>query len=509
MFWSRDKQSKLFLLLVFILAAAVRFYRLDDIPGEWFGDISNVYEYVEQIIKGEWPFYFFQSSGPLYHYVITPIVLVMGNHGYLTYKIASVIVSLVDLYLIYLFAKEIAGKEIALMTMLVSSFSFWFLVWSRIGNSQIIIVGLSAWMGYHLVSFCKRGRLTDIIWGAAVASMGWYTYPQTFIFPVIFLLILFLYPLFFGKKKQSSNKLLTSVVVLVMLTLPFLEIVMKQKDNFTGGYLGQKISPIFSQSPRTTLKKFITNYANTALMLHVAGDKTFRTNVPGKPHLDKVSGILFVLGLVYVFGKNRRLILFIAAITMLLVLPAASPSISPDEIPNNGRTIAIIPYIFLIVAAGYLWIYKVLIRVLKTKLLSLAILTIITSYSAFLNLQTYFSDYAHGLPDYNQAWGKDIAGFIDKLPAEINIYFGSCCWGEWGHPEPKAIAYILRNKRDFIKYDHTLVSCEEIVRLPAAVIVGPNDNDVARRYYECFPQAIKEAVVNKKGALVSRVIRIE
>src|SRR3989338_6962645 len=83
--------------LVIIFALLVRLFRLDYIPGEWYGDISNVHEYVEQILAGKWPFYFFQSPGPLYHYLITPIAIIFANHGYETYKIASVIVSLIGL----------------------------------------------------------------------------------------------------------------------------------------------------------------------------------------------------------------------------------------------------------------------------------------------------------------------------------------------------------------------------------------------------------------------------
>jgi len=58
-------KAKIFLILIFILALTVRVYRLAELPGEWFGDISNVHEYVEQIFKGEWPYSFFQSPGPV------------------------------------------------------------------------------------------------------------------------------------------------------------------------------------------------------------------------------------------------------------------------------------------------------------------------------------------------------------------------------------------------------------------------------------------------------------
>ncbi|MBI4990540.1 hypothetical protein HZB96_00420, partial [Candidatus Gottesmanbacteria bacterium] len=77
-------------LAILLIYLAVSFYRIDSLPGEWFGDISNVHEYVTQILEGKWPFYFFQSPGPLDHYLIAPIILALGQ-SFLSYKIASII----------------------------------------------------------------------------------------------------------------------------------------------------------------------------------------------------------------------------------------------------------------------------------------------------------------------------------------------------------------------------------------------------------------------------------
>ena len=76
----------LILLVILVLFFIACIYQLNVLPEEWYGDISNVHEYVNQILSGERPFYFFQSPGPLYHYLITPIVFFYRNHGYDTYK---------------------------------------------------------------------------------------------------------------------------------------------------------------------------------------------------------------------------------------------------------------------------------------------------------------------------------------------------------------------------------------------------------------------------------------
>ncbi len=144
---------------IFLLALTVRLFQIGKIPGEWYGDISNVHEYEMQVLRGEWPFYFFQSSGPLYHYLIAPIVLLYHNHGFESYKIASIVVSLLGLAATFLFVLEISSVRLALLTVLTMSFSLWYLIWSRLGNSQIVIVALVSFMSLFIGRFLKRRKL--------------------------------------------------------------------------------------------------------------------------------------------------------------------------------------------------------------------------------------------------------------------------------------------------------------------------------------------------------------
>ncbi len=73
---------------IFALALALRLYRLDTLPAEWYGDITIVHDYVAAILAGQWPFYYQLSAGPLYHYLIAPLIAVLG-YSYLSYKCAN------------------------------------------------------------------------------------------------------------------------------------------------------------------------------------------------------------------------------------------------------------------------------------------------------------------------------------------------------------------------------------------------------------------------------------
>lgn len=490
---------------IFLFFLTVSLYRIDQLPGEWFGDISNVHEYVLQILKGDRPFYFFQSPGPLYHYLVAPMVLLFQGNGYETYKLASIVVSLAGLVGTFLFVAEISSYRLALIASLTMSFSFWYLVWTRLGNSQIVIPALAAYMSLFIARFIKRNKFPDLFLASIFASLGWYAYPQTFIFPAIFLLFVAGYLTFQRKLRIHLRPLGITFILMIVMAIPFITIVQNDRGNFgPKGYVGGKLLPSFSMPVEKMIGKTLFNYGKVFLMLHVRGDDVFRVNVAKHPQLDTLSGIFFLLGFLYFAKKKRRIWLFyILWMLLVLPLPSVSPALPEVEIPNSARTIAMVPFVFLLVAAGLLQSYKFLVNQYKHYKFYISIVfTLLFAYITFINLRLYFTDYAHGLPEGNFASGKVIANYIDGLPVNVNIYFGACCWGQWGHPEPKAVAYILRKPRDFIQYNRLIDSCSEVTRLPARVIFGPNDDTKIERYRTCFPDMRIEDFSDKTTGIV-------
>lgn len=499
-----------FISAILTLFLAVSLYKLDEIPGEWFGDISNVHEYVREILEGKWPFYFLQSPGPLYHYAIIPIVLLFSNRGYTTYKIASIVISLLGVFTTYLFVKEISSRRLAYITVLIMSVSMWYLVWSRLGNSQIIIPAISASMSYFLVRFMKNQRTRDAIFGGITASLGWYTYPQTFIFPVIYLLVVFLYFIKYGSKKLSKASFIYSLITIVLLTTPFIYIVKNQPDNFTSGYIGGKVMPVLKTDYKKLIRNFTDNYLGNLGMFHFKGDATFRLNVEGKPQLDKLSGILLIVGIINLLIKKPRTLLFIFFIVLMMMIPASSPAINNSEIPNNGRVIAVISYVYYLIAAGYYGSYLFILRLIRSKQGVIIIFSLLMFLIAQSNLKSYFIDYVYGLPDHNQAWGKEIAWYIDEnVPAATAVYFGSCCWGAWGHPEPKSVYYILRKKRVIDDYNKTLANCHEVKRFPAMIIIAPQRSETQKEYKDCFPEGKLSEIYGKDGELLFKQLIVK
>lgn len=515
----------LLLLIIFLFALVLRLYQLNNLPGEWYGDISNVHEYVRQVLKGEWPFYFFQSPGPLYHYLIAPFIA-FYYQGYFSYKLASVGVSLLGLAGIYLLAGELFGKKRALIAVLVSGSSFWFLVWSRLGNSQVVIPVLTSFSLYLFLRFVHTGRFRFLFAGIITASLGWYTYPQTFLLAPLFMILAFAYWLIQKSVRKNLHTVFLLICIGVLLTIPFIKVVQKQYFEFTRGYLGEKIFAAKEQKS-DFLPRLNSYFVKTLLMLHVRGDTTFRVNVVGRPHLDRVSGVFFLFGIMaLVYQKKWRVLILILGSIFVLIIPSISPAIEASEIPSSSRTIGIVPFVYLLVALGiyesYRWLmtffagpapvklesfYGVTRSSYTAKVLTSLVFALLLFFQAYVNLRQYFVDYAYGLPDHNFAPGKKIAAYIDKeVPAGVAVYFGSCCWGQWGEPEPKGVYYNLLKKRIVEDPNKTLDGCREVLRFPALVVIAPTRLDTLADYKKCFPEAEVSDIVQDGKVLFKQIL---
>jgi hypothetical protein len=495
--------------IVFVIVVSLRFYQLDLFPGEWFGDISNVHEYVQQILTGTWPFYFFQSAGPLYHYLIAPIIFALPYQGYLTYKIASVVISLWGILVEYFLVKAVTGnRKIAVLAAAVMGISFWYLIWSRLGNSQILIPILSALAGLLLVLYYQLKKIKYLLLSVVVANLGLITYPHTFILPTAIIGLYFFRSIFKSEFYLKFKEFLLILVISGLCTIPFGLIISAQSGSNFGnsGYVGSKILPVMSMPLPILMQKIWINIEKTALMLHLRGDSVFRVNIANHPQLDFVSGIMFFVGIGWFISRRKYLELgMIIWMICILCLPSISPAISANEIPNANRTVAIIPYVYLLVAAGFGYTYQLLLKTLPKNVALLLFIFIFITFG-YLNLHLYFIEYQAGLPDHNLSPGKIIANFIDQnFPKSVKPYIAECCWGQMGEPENKGIFYAFEKPRSFSAIDYLVKSCLDITDYPAVIIGKPDDNTTLQLLQSCHSQG-KIIPVYRNNNLVSQIL---
>ena len=284
-------QASFFLLFVLMVGIVLflRLFKLDTLGSEIYGDIIIVRNYLQGVLAGKWPVRFDLSAGPLYHYLIAPIIAVVGL-DYAGLKLASVLVSLGVLAATYAFSRRLVNDYFALLTTFIAGVSSWLLIFSRLGNSQILLPLLTAAALWLVIRVVQRNRQSDLIACAIVSALGLYVYPQSFVLPgAIFLTLLFLrwtgFPI-------TGKRLGLFALIVLVCAIPFVFIVGIDPANFSEGYIGSKMKtegdflPLLGQSVVRALLAF-----------NVRGDESFRSNPSGLAQLDRISGILFLVGI--------------------------------------------------------------------------------------------------------------------------------------------------------------------------------------------------------------------
>ncbi len=410
----------------------LRLYNLDQLQNEIYGDIALIFDYIAEIQAGTWPTHFTLSSGPLYHYLIMPVILITGP-TYFGIKLASVLVSLGVLAGTYALAGRLLDNRFGLLATLIAGVSSWLLIFSRLGNSQILVPLLTICALWLALRVAQGGGTADVTACAAVAALGLYVYPQSFILPPVIGLTLLC--LRWTGMQVSWRDLLRFALVTLICALPFAWIVSRDPFNFFSGYIGGKL-----ESQTNIFGTLLGNLTRGLLALHIRGAGDYRSNPIGVPHLDVVSGLLFLGGLVFWLRPAQRRLSPLLLVPLVLVqLPSLLVLSQPEEIPSASRSLGVAPIAYILVASGLWWLAQILwARRLRWVAPTLA--GVLLAAIVLLNLQRYFQAYIEGQPYQNTPVGHILATYIDALPPETQVYLVGCCWQD-GMPEPSSLEY--------------------------------------------------------------------
>ncbi len=486
----RNKRVRYLLILILVLGSVVRLFHLDRLPGEIYGDISINIEYLEKVSQSGWPFNFVLSAGPFYYYAVFPIIFFLGNN-YIALKVGSAVFGVLTIFFTFLLSRKLANLQIALIASLLTAISFWVLIFSRLGNIQIIVPLIVVLSYYFLILWLDKisGRTDGSVYlslSLIIASFGLYTMPQSFILLPLIISTILSYLFFWRKKIENIPEIILKTLLLsFILSLPFIFIVSSDLANFTHGYIGGKLG--LHQDFGATLNQFLINLKSTLLMFNVKGDMVFRSNIPKAPHLDFASGLLLILGVIIWFWKSRqKAIMFGLLPIFVLLLPSVMVLGRPQEVPSASRAIGVTPFIYLIIAYGFSGLYGFL-KPKISKHIAVFILTVIFCQITLANMQNYFITYAYGLPNHNLAFDRIIADWIVKLPPQTKVYLVSCCWGDWGQPEPKGIYYSLDIQDRGRYYLAPQLNCMNFHSTsPYVIILNPKDRIRINSLDECL-----------------------
>jgi 4-amino-4-deoxy-L-arabinose transferase-like glycosyltransferase len=465
--------------LALLIVVAIRVIKLDTIPGDLYGDIAIIIDYVEDILEGKWPTHFDLSAGPLYHYLVTPL-LALGGLTYLNIKIASVVCSLLILWFVYLLGRDLVNSTFGWISFFCAGVGTWLLIFSRLGNSQIMVPLLAIGSVYAVVRGFQRQQSAWIVVGALLAAAGLYVYPQSFVIPGVTGIVLAW--LIWSEKGAGWWPFWIYFGATLLAALPFTVIFIRDLPLFLSGYIGEKL-PEGSQFSEILL----VNLRKSLLALHVEGDNVFRSNPNKLPQLDLLSGIFFIGGLVFwLLRKQFRNGLVLIIPLLLLQVPAVLVRDS-IELPSASRTIGIVPFVSLIVAGG---VYGLGLLLQRWSLVQRAVVLLALLCILGLNSYRYFVVYVQAQPDRNVAIGREISTYVRTKPLDQTVVLLGCCWSERGQPHPHAIEYDIEPERKFIHIPLEDATCERLNDIPGPVILvlGREQDLTANNLASCIGQ---------------------
>lgn len=448
---------------VFSIAALARFVSLNSKPAEWYGDISTVYEYVQTIREGKIASGIFMLGvGPLYPAILSLFLNLLGT-SYLSIKISAALMSLAGLGMIFIFARNLINTKFALLATLVSSVGSWLLVYSRLGDVQALVPLVTTTVLWLITIVAKSKAFAPIpsVLCGLTAALGMYLYGAAFMLPVISgsMLIFYLF-----QQKYARKNFFVFAMTGIIIGLPLVLTLLGNTQTFSTGHFGSKFG-----SPQTALNNLPGNFIKAMLAFVTRGDSIFRANPASMPHVDAISLVLMLIGIVFWMKSERRTWGALLVMSFLLI-QVPSMLVQPQEVPSAGRTIGAAPIAYIFVASG-LWWLGLLIAKKFNRLASAATVIFLLVIITAVNLQRYFITYISGLPLQNTSVASKMVDYVDMLPRDTRIYLVGGGWAS-GMPEPKSIQFAMQNPQNFsVIWPENLLTCERLFSLPLPAVL--------------------------------------
>jgi len=440
------KKHLILLLLVFGLAATLRFYQLGKIPEGFHADEAafgyNAYSLLETgkdeygvsyplILKS-----FGDYKGALYSYISIPFIALFGLNEF-SVRFPSALFGTIAVLITYLLVLHLSQKRsVALMAAVLHAINPSALFLSRVQSDPLVAGVLFLGGLYCLFMWLKKNRwvflgLSLILWTAAS-----YGYVTTRIFLLVFIPILILTERLYKNKKQL---LLTIAVYIALITCSFFAMSGEKGDRL------MQVNPFTKIDVQLPLDEAIREDGvmdNRGLITRIMHNKVFaygrsitrlavsymspeflffesqqpiREQIPNSGVLLAIELPFIIAGLYFMF-RHRRPWRFLAIAWILSGI--LSLSFASAESPNIHRFYILLLPIHLISAYGIVELIKTISHTLLKISISI-VLFVLYSLTVWVFLHEMFVHQPVHFPFYRGFAYKDL---VQKLPNYYSKY---------------------------------------------------------------------------------------
>ncbi|MCX6763768.1 MAG: glycosyltransferase family 39 protein [Candidatus Moranbacteria bacterium] len=438
----KQKLVYLFLVLAIVaLAFFVRSYQIEKIPAGVYPDEAvNGIDALTAIDTGHYQWFYTNNFGRegLFMNLISLSIRVFG-HTALGLKAWSILFGTLTVLGMYFLGKELfKSSRAGLIAAYLQAFSFWAINFSRISFRAIMLPFILVFTFY----FVLRGLRTKSYWSFALAGLffgiGFHTYIAYRVSPLI--LVILLVFLIISKQnfiREYWKQLVLFTFVTLAVAFPLLFDFYKHPE-----YFETRANAISVLSPEVNhgnlIGTFLKSLGLSLVKYNFWGDQNWRHNYPPYPVLDPVSGILFLIGIIYAFIKFFHLLGLrfwkkirddkLVVLTLLLswfFVMLIPEFLTAEGLPHALRSIGTMPVVFLFaVIPGTRIIGKAENFGFFYKIGALTMITLAFLFIGIFNPVKYFRYWGENRNQhamFNENF-KNMSTYLLGLPPETNKF---------------------------------------------------------------------------------------
>jgi len=403
--------------LILVLAAFMRFFRLDSAPFGTWNDEAYIGMIARNILANPdyRPIYVGEYDHPLHFFALVALAFKFFGDTTTTIRLVTSLFGLATVAVSFFVGRETLGNRFGLLFAFFFAISRWHVTFSRFGVYTITMPFFEILIFWLLLRARRTHQIHDFMWaGMAFGfSLNFYIGIRLFV-PVMLLYIAFWliatlrHPA--APAPTSTPSWSTLLIGLVALALaawfavaPIAQFALTHSNIFWSR-AGQV--SIFSNRDQSDLPTAL--YSNTLkhlLMFNYQGDANGRHNLSGEPMLDPVMGILFVIGFVLACTRIRQPTYFF--FLMLFAFNLLGGILSVDfEAPQSNRALGSISAALFFAALSAETLWQSLDKARLTSTTRRLILTIATlgigGFIIYYNASTYFVQQVNNERTWNE-----------------------------------------------------------------------------------------------------------
>src|SRR5258706_1355259 len=210
------RSDALWLMGVFLLGLIVGLYRLQGLPNQFVGDEGSFWDMASEIASGTIHQPFFGSgvySFPNASSIAQAVVLMIFGISLWSWRFSSLLAGLLTIFPLYLLARELFDRQVAVVSCVILITSEYFLAFSRLGyNSSQTLFPVTLAL-YFIVMGVKRHSLLYFYLGGCAVGLGFYTYTASRS-AVLIVGVFMLTPLF--QNRNAYKDIFKAIVILIL-----------------------------------------------------------------------------------------------------------------------------------------------------------------------------------------------------------------------------------------------------------------------------------------------------